>query len=78
MKKLLKFLVKEITGAKSINITEESRDGISVYTITVPQEFVGQLIGKEGRIISSLRTLAAIRAARENIKIGIDIKEEET
>ena len=77
MEQLLTFLAQEITGASSINVTKEERDGMFIYTITLPKEFVGQLIGKDGRVVSSIRTLAAVRAAKENMRVGIEVKEKE-
>ncbi|MBI2405665.1 KH domain-containing protein [Candidatus Microgenomates bacterium] len=76
MEQLLTFLAQEITGAPNVNVAQEEKDGVVTFTITLPKEFVGQLIGKDGRVVSSIRTLAAVRAAKENVRVGIEVKEE--
>lgn len=75
MEDLIKFLTKEITGFGKPEVSSEERDGIVYYIIAVPQEHIGKLIGKNGRIISALRTIASVRALKENIRIGIEVKE---
>lgn len=68
-------MTKEITGVDNPGITSEEREGITYYIISVPQEHVGKLIGKNGRIISALRTIASVRASKEGTRIGIEVKE---
>lgn len=75
MEDLIKFLTKEVTGFAEPEVTSEEREGITYYIISVPQEHVGKLIGKNGRIISALRTIAQVRASKEGIRIGIEVKE---
>lgn len=75
MEDLLKFLTYEITGVENPEIASEERDGVTLYIISVPQESVGKLIGREGRIINALRTVASVRATRENRRINIEVKE---
>ena len=75
MEDLIKYLTKEVTGFSDPQITSEEREGITYYIISVPQEHVGKLIGKSGRIISALRTITSVRASKEGIRIGIEIKE---
>ena len=75
MEDLIKFLSKEITGFENPEVVSEERDGIVYYIISVPQEHVGKLIGKNGRIINALRAVASVRASKEGKRIGIEIKE---
>lgn len=76
MEDLLSFIVTEITGDKPQSITSKTEDGIITYTITVPKEQMGVLIGKGGRVIFAIRTLARVRAAKENTQINIELQEE--
>lgn len=75
MEKLLDFLVREITKTPEVKISRETREGIDNYIIALPQEFISQLIGKNGRIISAVRTLALVLAIKDNTKISIEVKE---
>lgn len=75
MEKLLNFLVKEITKTPKVKVSRETHDDTDNYVIALPQEFIPQIIGKNGRIISAVRTLALVLAAKENLRIGIEVKE---
>lgn len=75
MENLIKLLTKEITGFENPEVTTDEKDGITYYIISIPQEHIGKLIGKNGRIISALRTIANVRAAKENTRINIEVKE---
>lgn len=75
MIELLEYLVKELTGSDEIKI-EHSNDGtIDVYTIVAPQPVMGLLIGKEGKVIRALRSLAKARAIVDQAGISIQLKE---
>ena len=66
MKELLELMVKSLVDdPDSVVITmTESEKGINL-TISVASEDVGRVIGKEGRIAKSIRTV--IRAASRNV-----------
>lgn len=54
----LNFIINSIvpTGTK-ISITETQEDGMTVFEIESPSEITGRIIGKEGKIIKSIRNL---------------------
>lgn len=66
MKELLELIVKSLVDdPDSVNITvTESEKSINL-AVSVASEDVGKIIGKEGRIAKSIRTV--IRAASRNI-----------
>lgn len=75
MQELLEYLVKELTGSDEIKI-EQSQDGsVSVYTIFAPQTVMGLLIGREGKIIRAVRSLARARAIVDQTAIAIKLQE---
>ena len=45
------------------------------YRIRVHQEDAGRVIGKNGRTISAIRSLAAAAASRNDLKIDIELDE---
>ncbi len=66
MKELLELIVKSLVDdpdAVKITVTE-SEKGINL-AVSVASEDVGKIIGKEGRIAKSIRTV--IRAASRNV-----------
>jgi predicted RNA-binding protein YlqC (UPF0109 family) len=74
IKETLEYIVKAITPADTeITITEREENGILILEISAPTELIGQIIGKEGKIIKSLRTLLNI--AHPEARFHLNIKE---
>ncbi len=76
MKNLLEFIVNHLVDhPEDVKVDEtESADGFT-YTIHVHSEDMGKIIGKNGRIIQSLRTLAKVRAVKEHIRAFVNLAE---
>lgn len=75
MKKLLEFITTEITGNKDIKIEESEEGELQIFTIRAPQEVMGLLIGKEGKTIRAIRSLARARAIIDNLKMAVKLEE---
>ena len=73
MKKLLEFLVHEITGTADFTVSEEQIDDKINLTVVVPQETVGLVIGKEGKTIKNIRKILAIKATQENTVVSVNV-----
>lgn len=56
-----------------IKIDEISGDRTTVINIIVPKAEVGKIIGKEGRVIVSLRTICENMAAKNGKRVNIHI-----
>ncbi len=76
MKNLLEFIVNHLVDhPEDVKVDEtESADGFT-YTIHVHADDMGKIIGKNGRIIQSLRTLAKVRAVKEHIRAFVNLAE---
>jgi len=75
MKKLVKFLVKNITGSSDFEVESSVEDGREELVIKADQEIIGMIIGKGGKTIKNIRRLAAMRAALQDKLINISITE---
>ncbi len=73
MKKLLTFLIHEITGIDDFTVTEEQVDDKINLTVVAPQETVGLIIGKEGKTIKNIRKILAIKATQENTVVSVNV-----
>lgn len=78
MLKLLEYLTREITDNKNIEVTETDTDGVKTYTVHAPKEVMGLLIGKEGKTIRAIRSLARARAIIDQEKVFVNIEEKTT
>ena len=75
MLNLLEYLTTEISGSKTRVESQES-EGVILYTIFVPQEKMGLLIGKSGKTIRAIRSLARARAVVDQTRITVQLQEE--
>ncbi len=56
-------------------VEEETEDGIISFSIVVAKNDMGRIIGKEGKVIRSIRNVMKIMAMKENKKINIVLSE---
>ncbi len=70
----LTYLVKAIvTDSSSIVVNSREENDVTILEISAAPELIGQLIGKEGKIIKSLRTI--LNLSFPNVHYTLDIKE---
>jgi predicted RNA-binding protein YlqC (UPF0109 family) len=71
------FLVTNIVSKpESVSVVEQVEDDSSyTYVITVDKDDMGMLIGREGRTIKSLRTLAKLKAIRDGTRVNVTLSE---
>ena len=76
MKQALNFIVSNILdNPEAFDIREEEVDGVTNFIVSVPQEEMGKIIGKEGKVIRAIRNVVKIPAIREGKKINISLEE---
>lgn len=76
----MKELVAHIAGALvdnpgQVNVSSSDNDDTIAIELTVAQEDLGKVIGKQGRTARAMRSLLAAAAARDNKKSRLDILE---
>jgi len=71
----LEYIVKSIVeNPQDVSIEKTvDENGIVNLLISAPENIVGQIIGKQGRIIKSIRTL--LNLAYPDIRYNLEIKE---
>ncbi len=75
MKDLIEYIVKEITGSKEFTIEEEVSGNVTDYKIKIKPEYIGLVIGKNGKTIRAIRNLAKVRATLEKTPIRVFVSE---
>ncbi len=76
MKELLHAIVEDLVEDKSsINITEDApnEEGVVVFHLNVAPDDMGRVIGKQGRIAKAIRTIMRAGAAKNNMKVAVEI-----
>ena len=76
MKKALTFVINSIVEEPDkIEISEEEIDGILTFKIKAAGNDMGKIIGKNGKIIRSIRNVLKIPAIKQNKKINVLLEE---
>ena len=76
MKDTLHFIVSAIVdNPDAVVIDEQQEDGFVNFIITVAPEDMGKVIGKEGKVIRSIRNIMKIKAMKYNQRIKISLAE---
>jgi predicted RNA-binding protein YlqC (UPF0109 family) len=75
MKDLSLFLISNITGSNDISVSETQEEGRTIIDVTAEKSVVGLIIGKEGKTIKNLRRILAIRAAKEDTMVSVNVHE---
>ena len=74
MKQILVDIVKAIVESPDeVSVTEKVSGDTVVLELSVAKHDMGRVIGKEGRIAKSIRTVMRAAAAKENKRVIVDI-----
>jgi len=74
IKDTLEYIVKSIVpDSTDIIITDTEENGLITFEIEAPTEIIGKIIGKEGKIIKSIRTI--LNLSYPTIRFLIKIKD---
>ena len=74
MKELLTFLAKSLVDyPDEVTVTEVEKDNALVLELRVNESDMGKVIGKQGRIAKSIRTVIKAASAKEDKKVIVEI-----
>ncbi len=74
MKSLLEFLlINLVTNPDAVSVEVLEEGTTDVYILKVDPEDTGRVIGKNGKIIDAIRTIARVRAVKEKRHILVRI-----
>ena len=76
MQDLLLALAQGLVEDKAaVRVTEDepNEEGVIVYHLTVAEDDMGRVIGKQGRIAKAIRVVMRAAAVRENKKVMVEI-----
>lgn len=78
MASLVEAIAKALVSKPDeVKVTEEGDDDNIVIKLSVAQDDMGKIIGKQGRIAKAIRTVVKAAAIKQNKKVTVDIVEEE-
>lgn len=75
MKEFVEYLVKRLVkypDEVSVDVRPDGEDGETIY-VKVAESNVGKVIGRQGKIIMSMRTLVKAAATKQGKKYSVEI-----
>ncbi|MBH26642.1 MAG: RNA-binding protein [Chloroflexi bacterium] len=75
MKELIEFIAKSIASQpEMVVVTEEEEEDQIRLILEVADEDKGKVIGREGRVAQSMRTLLRVVAVKQGYRVTLEIK----
>ena len=79
MKELVEYIVKALVDKPDqISVKETLGETVTILEIRTAPEDAGKVIGREGRIANSIRTIAKAAAAKQNKRVTVEILTDES
>ena len=76
MRDAIEMIVKSLVDeSDNVDIREVERNGSTLIEVRVAPNDVGKIIGKQGKTIRALRSLARIAGAKKNRRYHLEIVE---
>ena len=74
MKELVEYIVKALVDKPDqVVINEAAGETVTILEVKTAPEDVGKVIGREGRIANSIRTITKAAAAKQQRKVTVEI-----
>jgi len=78
MKELVEYIVKLLVDKpEAVEIRETQGEMVTIIEIRTAPEDAGKVIGREGRIANSIRTIVKAASAKQQKKVTVEIITEE-
>lgn len=73
MKEILELIITNLVDNKNaISIEEITEGNVITFKVSVSKDDMGKVIGKQGRVAKSIRTVMKSVSAKENKKVNIE------
>ena len=74
MRELVEYLTKSLVDEPDAVQVEEADGGrVTVYEVTVAEDEVGKIIGRQGKVIRAIRTVVKAAATRHGARVDVDV-----
>ena len=76
MEEILKVIISNLVENKdAVNITKKETEKNTTFEVKVAKEDMGKVIGRQGRLAHSIRTVMKSVAAKEHKKVIVEFVE---
>lgn len=63
----------EDKDAVKVTVDEPNEEGVIVYHLSVGEQDMGRVIGKQGRIAKAIRVIMRSAAIRDGVRVAVEI-----
>lgn len=76
MEDLLTLLIEPLVAdIKKVKIEKQQEGNNINFVVHIPKEDIAKVIGKEGRMVKSIKNLLKVRAIKENVYANLELVE---
>lgn len=74
MRALIEYVTRGLVAQPdAVQVAEAPAGRMTRYEISVAEEDVGKVIGRQGKVIRALRTLVKASATRQGTRVDVDV-----
>ena len=74
MRELVEYLTKSLVDEpEAVQVEEADAGRMTVYEVTVAEDEVGKIIGRQGKVIRAIRTVVKAAATRHGARVDVDV-----
>jgi predicted RNA-binding protein YlqC (UPF0109 family) len=74
MKDLIEYIARGLVSQPDDVVVSQVPSGrMTIYDISVADQDVGKIIGRQGKVIRAIRTLAKASATRQGTRVDVDV-----
>jgi predicted RNA-binding protein YlqC (UPF0109 family) len=74
VRELVEYLTKSIVDEPDeVSVEEVDAGRVTVYEVTVAEDDVGKIIGRQGKVIRAVRSVVKAAATRQGTRVDVDV-----
>ena len=74
-KEIVEYVAAAITDhPEDVEVVEEEDDGRVFLVLRVNSEDKGKVIGRQGRVVQSIRSLLRVAAVKEGVQVNLEVE----
>jgi predicted RNA-binding protein YlqC (UPF0109 family) len=74
MRELVEYLAQSLVDEpEAVQVDEVESGRVTIYEVSVAEDDVGKLIGRQGKVIRAVRTLVKASATRQGTRVDVDV-----
>ena len=74
MHELVEYLARSLVDdPEAVTVEEVDAGRMTIYEVTVAEDDVGKVIGRQGKVIRAVRSLVKASATRQGVRVDVDV-----